>query len=46
VNHIRFPKEDQLSDRARRDNKVTNGDRVGYVRCYEWLSWESKVYTV
>ena len=28
VNHIRFPKEDHLPDWARRDNKVTKGDRV------------------
>jgi len=28
VNHTRFPKEDHLPDRARRDNKVTKGDRV------------------
>jgi len=26
VNHTRFPKEDQLPDWARRDNKVTKGD--------------------
>jgi hypothetical protein len=25
MNHIRFPKEDQLADWARRDNKVTKG---------------------
>ena len=28
VNHTRFPKEDHLPDRARRDNKDTKGDRV------------------
>ena len=28
VNHTRFPKEDHLSDWARRDNKDTEGDRV------------------
>jgi len=28
VNHTRFPKEDRLPDWARRDNKVTKGDRV------------------
>jgi len=28
VNHTRFPKEDHLPDWARRDNKVTKGDRV------------------
>jgi len=28
VNHTRFPKEDHLPDWARRDNKVTMGDRV------------------
>jgi len=27
VNHTRLPKEDHLPDCARRDNKVTNGDR-------------------
>jgi len=27
VNHTRFPKEDHLPDWARRDNKVTKGDR-------------------
>jgi len=26
----RFPKEDHLPDWARRDNKVTKGDRVEY----------------
>jgi len=26
----RFPQEDHLTDWARRDNKVTNGDRVGW----------------
>ena len=31
VKHTRFPKEDHLPDWARRDNKVTKGDRV------EWL---------
>jgi len=28
VNHTRFPEEDHLPDWARRDNKVTKGDRV------------------
>ena len=28
MNHTRFPKEDHLSDWARRDDKVTKGDRV------------------
>jgi len=28
VNHTRFPKEDHLPDSARRDNKVTQDDRV------------------
>jgi len=28
VNHTRFPKEDHLPDWARRDSKVTKGDRV------------------
>ena len=28
VNHTRFPKEDHLPDRERRDNKVTKGDRA------------------
>jgi len=28
VNHTRFPKDDHLPDWARRDNKVTKGDRV------------------
>ena len=28
VNHTRFPKEVQLPELARRDNQVTNGDRV------------------
>jgi len=28
VNHIRFPKENHLPDWARRDNKVTKGDRL------------------
>jgi len=36
VNHTCFPKEDHLPDWARRDNKVTKGDRVdwdgGHVR--------------
>jgi len=32
VNHTRFPKEDHLPDWARRDNKVTKGDRVDYIR--------------
>jgi len=31
VNHTRFPKEDHLPDWARRDNKVTKGDRVEYI---------------
>jgi len=37
VNHTRFPKEDHLPDWARRDNKVTKGDRVenGLVRFAE-----------
>jgi len=30
VSHTRFPKEDHLPDWARRDNKVTKDDRVGY----------------
>jgi len=30
MNHTRFPKEDHLPDWARRDNKVTKGDRVDY----------------
>ena len=28
MNHTRFPEEDHLPDWARRDNKVTKGDRV------------------
>ena len=28
MNHTRFPKEDHLPDWARRDNKITKGDRV------------------
>jgi len=28
VNHTLFPKEDHLPDWARRDNKVTKGDRA------------------
>jgi len=28
VNHTRFPKDDHLPYWARRDNKVTKGDRV------------------
>ena len=28
MNHTRLPKEDHLPDWARRDNKVTKGDRV------------------
>jgi len=28
VNHARFPKENHLPDWARRDNKVTEGDRA------------------
>jgi len=28
VNHTRFPKDDHLPDWARRDNKVTKGDRA------------------
>ena len=31
MNHTRFPKEDHLPDWARRDNKVTKGDRVEYI---------------
>ena len=31
VNHTRFPKEDHLPEWARRNNKVTKGDRVEYV---------------
>jgi len=31
VNHSRFPKEDHLPDWARRDNKVTKGDRIDSV---------------
>ena len=30
MNHTRFPKDDHLPDWARRDNKVTKGDRVVY----------------
>jgi len=30
VNYTRFPKKDHLPDWARRDNKVTKGDRVDY----------------
>jgi len=40
VNHTRFPKEDHLPERARRD-KVTKGDRVEYNvdRAYNcWMS--------
>ena len=29
MNHSSFPKEDHLPNCARRDNKVTKGDRVG-----------------
>ena len=32
VNHTRFPKEDHLPDWARRDNKITQGDRVEYTK--------------
>jgi len=28
VNHARFPKDDHLPYRARRDNKITKGDRA------------------
>ena len=35
VNHTRFPKEDHLADWARRDNKVTKGDRL------DPLSWSN-----
>jgi hypothetical protein len=28
VNHTHFPEEDHLPDWARRDNKVTKGDRA------------------
>ena len=31
VNHTRFPKEDHLTYWARRDNKVTKGDRVEHI---------------
>jgi len=37
VNHTRFPKEDQLPDWARRDNKVTKSDRVELMT--EILTW-------
>jgi len=30
VNHTRFPKKDHLPDWARRDSKVTKGNRVKY----------------
>ena len=33
MNHTRFPKEDHLTDWARRDNKVTKGDSAG---CETW----------
>ena len=36
VNHTRFPKEDHLPDRERRDNKVAKGDRVEG----EWWVWK------
>ena len=31
MNHTRFPKDDNLPDWARPDNKVTKGDRVEVV---------------
>ena len=31
MNHTRFLEEDHLPDWARRDNKVTKGDRVEYI---------------
>ena len=31
MNHTRFPKENHPPDSARRDNKVTKGDRAEYV---------------
>jgi len=36
VNHTRFPKEDHPPDLVRRDNKVTQGDRVHYVPFALW----------
>ena len=37
MNHNRFPKEDHLPDWARRNNKVTKGDRVESVHTEENL---------
>jgi hypothetical protein len=36
VNHTRFPKQDHLPYWARRDNKVTKGDRVEFVHAVLW----------
>ena len=44
VNHTRFPKEDNLPDRALRENQVKKGDRLD---CGPWNSlrwWWSDVY--
>jgi len=37
VNHTRFAKEDHLPDWARRDNKVTKGDRAEYITYTAYL---------
>ena len=42
MNHTRFPKEDHLPYWARRDNKVTKGDRAYYedeLRYKELVGW-------
>jgi len=50
VNHTRFPKEDHLPDWARRDNNVTNGDRVEPVyNTYEFLRisfWQISLFAI
>jgi len=35
VDHTRFPEEDHVPDWARRDNKVTKGDRVELIESFE-----------
>ena len=46
MNHTRFPKEDHLLDWARRDNKVTKGDRVEHIYVLDVFFWRSAVHHV
>jgi len=46
VNHTSFPKEDHLPDWARRNNKVTKGDRAKKVEGFFVKMVQTKIKTL